>query len=102
MERVKARKPIEKDAILATLIELITEMTSDWEREFSGEIAPTTRLVSDLGCSSMDLVLLIVHIQQQYQRHDLPFEDLFAPNGRYVKDLCIADVANFLYEHFHP
>ncbi|HEV7859847.1 MAG TPA: acyl carrier protein [Pyrinomonadaceae bacterium] len=101
MEAVKTNNVPGRQSILATFIEILSEMTSDWDKDFSGEINAETLLVAQLGFTSMDLVMLVVEIQQRYGRQDLPFENLFAPNGKYVSDLRVADVVNFLYRHLN-
>ena len=101
MEAVKTNNVLDRQSILATFIEILSEMTSDWDKDFSGEINAGTLLVSQLGFTSMDLVMLVVEIQQRYGRQDLPFEHLFAPNGKYVSDLRVADVVNFLYRQLN-
>lgn len=99
MEPVRADAPATRESILATVVERLSEMMIDWEREYSGELGADTYLVSELGFSSMDLVMLVVEIQQCYQRHDLPWENLFAPDGRYVDDVQVAQVVDFLDRH---
>lgn len=88
-----------REAVIATLIALLNEMSADWDRGLSGEIGPETLLGRDLGFSSMDLVMLVVEIEQAYHPHNFPFEDLFAPDGQYVEDVDVATVAGFLCRH---
>ena len=99
MESARAGAPVTRESIVATVVARLSEMMIDWEREYSGELGPDTYLVSELGFSSMDLVMLVVEIQQCYHRHDLPWEDLFAPDGRYVDDVQVAQIADFLNRH---
>lgn len=99
MEPVRANAPATGESILATVLQTLSEMIIDWEREYSGELGPDTYLVSELGFSSMDLVMLVVEIQQIYQRYDLPWERLFAPDGRYVDDVQVGQVVDFLSRH---
>ena len=102
MEPAPARDMLARDAIMATLIERLDEMSADWDRELSDAIGPRTLLGKDLGFSSMDLVMLVVDIEQCYGRHDFPFEDLFAPDGRYVDDVEVAQVVDFIFWHLVP
>ena len=99
MESARAGAPITRESIVATVVARVSEMVIDWEREYSGELGPNTHLVSELEFSSMDLVMLVVEIQQCYQRYDLPWEDLFAPEGRYVDDVQVSQVVDFLDRH---
>ena len=95
-------KSLQRDEILSDLIQLLTDMTTDWELSFSGGITAATRLTADLGFESIDAVMLIGEIQRLYGRKDLPFERLFLANGKYVDDVRVATVAEFLSEHLTP
>jgi acyl carrier protein len=88
-----------REAILRDLVQLLTDMTQDWDLNFSGGITGGTRLTADLGFESIDAVMLIGEIQRLYGRKDLPFERLFLVNGKYVDDVQVATVADFLTEH---
>ncbi len=99
MEPARANAPATRESILTTVLQRLSEMVIDWEREYSGELGADTYLVSELGFSSMDLVMLVVDIQQCYQRYDLPWENLFAPDGRYVDDVQVAQIVDFLDRH---
>lgn len=87
------------DPVLRTLLERLSEMTLDWDHGLSGEIDASTALRAELGFSSMDLVMLVVDLQGVSGRHDLPWEHLFAPGGRYVEDVRVGEVADFLNAH---
>jgi len=95
------RKNLDKDIILNDLIRMLSEISSGWEMEFSQTMGPRTLLGTDLGLKSIDIVKLVAAIQQQYGRKDLPFHDLFMPDDRPVKDLAIADLADFLGDHLN-
>ena len=99
MESARVGAPVTRESIVATVVARVSEMMIDWEREYSGELGADTYLVSELEFSSMDLVMLVVEIQQCYHRYDLPWEDLFAPDGRYVDDVQVAQIADFLNRH---
>ena len=58
--------------VLADVLELIDELSGDWE--FEGEITPETRFLADLGLESLDLVVLGTMIQHRYGQ--LPFADI--------------------------
>jgi acyl carrier protein len=80
-------------------IELLTELTSDWDTGLEGGIQPSTAIVHDLGFESLDVVYLVTAIEQKYGRRDLPFEKLLMVDGRYVDDLTVRQIATFLREH---
>lgn len=85
-----------KDAILHGVTDILQNMTSDWDLEFSGAIGPATRLIADLAFESIDVVEFVVAIQSHFMRPSLPFEELLMEEGRYVDDLCVAEVVDFL------
>ena len=99
MTEMLPHRSLDQDAIAATLIEQIKVMTEDWFDGDDVEILADTPLVKELGLTSMDFVMLVVDIQQKFQRRDIPFDDLFAPNGHYVADLTVSQIARFLSSH---
>jgi len=82
----------------ADIVEILKDLTSDWEDAFSDEIGRDTRLIDDLGFESIDVVHLITAIEQKYDRRDLPFEKLLMIEGRYKDELTVAEIAEFLQE----
>src|SRR5207245_1392800 len=64
------------DAIAATVVEVLRDMTSDWDLELSGGIGLGSQLVNDLGCESLDIVMLIVALEGRFGRSQLPWGDL--------------------------
>ena len=78
------------------LVRVLEDMTSDWDSEFSGGITPETRLIADLGFESIDVVQLIVAIEERFQKRDMKFEELLMENGRYVDELRVGQVVDFL------
>jgi acyl carrier protein len=84
------------DTILADLIEMLKDLTSDWDTGFSGEITGETLLMGDLAFESVDVVHLVVAIQERYGKQNIPFEKLVMENGRYVGDLQVSRIADFL------
>lgn len=84
--------------LMAGLIRILEEMTSDWELDFTGGIGPDTRLIGDLEFESIDVVQLVVAVEEGFGRRGFPFEQLLMAEGRYVDDLAVGEVAAFL-EH---
>lgn len=82
--------------VLATLVGIIEEMTSDWDTGFEGQIGADTRLIQDLEFESIDIVQLTVAIETRFGRRDLPFEELLMAEGRYVDELSLGEVARFV------
>jgi acyl carrier protein len=92
----------EREVILDKVIQILHTMTSDWDTGFSGPIGADTCLVSDLMCESIDIVQFVVALEECFGRRDLPMEKLLMIDGRYVDDLRVAEVVDFLCEHLTP
>jgi len=85
------REEIERD-----LIAILTDMTQDWDLAFSDGITPETRLMADLAFESIDVVQLVVAIEAHVQRRHLHFEQLMMVDGRYVQELTVKEIVDFL------
>jgi acyl carrier protein len=85
-----------KDTILDTIVRILEDMTLDWDHGYSGKISGQTRLMTDLAFESIDVVMLIVAIEEKFQRKGLPFESLLMVDGRYVEDLTVSQIVDFL------
>jgi acyl carrier protein len=96
---VNVETQMDRESVYQDLVATIREMTDDWELDFEGDIGPETRIVADLAFESIDVVQLIVMLEERYQRKELPFEELLMEDGRYVDDVKIADVVDFLTTH---
>lgn len=90
---------LSKDAILKSMVDIVKEMTADWDTGFEGELGTGTRLIGDLSFESIDVVHLVVAIEQRFGRRDLPFEELLMKDGRYVDELTIGAAVEFLNRH---
>lgn len=55
-----------------------------------------TRLLADLGFESIDIIQLVVAIQEEILKRKLSFEKLLMKDGRYVDDLSIGQIADYL------
>ena len=80
-------------------VAILTEITKDWDTGFGGGITPATRIVGDMAFESIDVVILVTAIEQHFNRRDLPFELLLMTEGRYVDDLTVQQIADFLRKH---
>jgi acyl carrier protein len=85
-----------REEILPRLIDLLTDLTSDCDRGFSGGIGRETRLVADLEFDSVDVVQFALLIEERFRRRKLPFEKLLMADGRYRDDVTVGEVAEFL------
>jgi acyl carrier protein len=87
--------------VLADVLELIDELSGDWEYE--GEITPETRFLGDLGLESLDLVVLGTMIQHRYGQ--LPFAEYYAEVGQRPvaeRDVTVSDLVAFICENRAP
>lgn len=85
------RAEIERD-----LIAILTDMTADWDLSFTGGIQPDTRLMADLAFESIDVVQLVVAIEGHFERRKMHFEQLMMVDGRYVQELHVREIVDFL------
>ncbi|AXQ28359.1 acyl carrier protein [Solimonas sp. K1W22B-7] len=84
------------DIYARKLIALLKDFTQDWDHEFEGEMDRSTKLLGDLSFESIDIIQLIVAIQEDIVGAKLPFEKLLMKDGRYVDDLSVGQIADFL------
>ncbi len=84
------------DALLKPLIALLEDFTQDWDHSFEGTMSRSTRLFADLGFESIDIIQLAVAIQEEVLRKRVAFDQLLMRDGRYVDDLSIGQIADFL------
>lgn len=87
--------------IATNLVEILEEITQDWDTELSGEIGPDTSLMNDLTFESIDVVMLIVAIEDRFKKSGLPFDELLMIDGRYVDDLRVSELVGFLDKHLN-
>lgn len=87
---------VNTDSIESRVIGVLYDMTSDWDTDMEGEIDRETRLIADLAFESIDIVQLVVAVETEFQARGIPFEKLLMIDGRYVDDLSVGDMVNFL------
>lgn len=88
-----------KDTYIKQLIALLEDFTQDWDHEFEGRMNDDTRLLADLGFESIDIIQLVVAIEEDISKKKVPFDQLLMKDGRYVDDLTIGGIADFLIAH---
>ena len=84
------------EQLVGKLAELLEDFTQDWDNEFEGEMTRQTKLLADLGFESIDIIQLVVAIEEMVGKRKLPFNELLMRDGRYVDDLSIGQIADFL------
>ena len=88
-----------RESIFSDMVGIVKNMTSDWDTAFDEPIGMDTRLIRDLGFESIDVVHLVVAIETQFKRRDLPFEQLLMADDRYVDELTLRQIVDFLAKH---
>jgi acyl carrier protein len=81
---------------IAPLTALLEDFTQDWDHEFEGRMTRDTKLLADLGFESIDIIQLVVAIEEEVSKKKVPFDKLLMKDGRYVDDLTIGQIAEFL------
>lgn len=87
---------VTSDELVGKLAELLEDFTQDWDNEFEGEMTRQTKLLGDLGFESIDIIQLVVAVEEMVGKRKLPFNELLMKDGRYVDDLSIGQIADFL------
>ncbi len=78
------------------LAELLVDFTQDWDTQPEGGITGESKLLADLGFESIDVIQFMVAIEEDIAGRKLPFNDLVMQDGRYVDDLSVRQIAEFL------
>jgi acyl carrier protein len=86
----------DRATINTAVLEILKDLTADWDTDYAGEIGPETLLIDDLAFESIDVVQLVVSLEGRFQRRDLPFEKLLMNDGRYVDDMSVRQLVDFL------
>lgn len=90
-----------KEVILKDIIDILENMTYDWDMDLDGAICSETKLVAELYFESIDVVQFIVAIEEHFKRRGLPYEEFLMVDGRYVDEITVDDTVNFLYQHYN-
>jgi len=83
-----------RQTILTSVIATIEQLVQDWD--LGTPVGAATRLVADLGFESIDLIQMVAALEQEFGRPNLPFAELLIVAGRYVDDLSVGQIADFL------
>lgn len=84
------------DQYTPSLIVLLKDFTQDWDNDFDGTMTRETKLLADLGFESIDIIQLVVAIQEEVVKKKISFDKLLMKDGRYVDDLSIGMIADYL------
>ncbi len=80
--------------IQSSIIEILKDMTQEWDMDMAA-INSETKLMEDLSFVSVDIIHLVVSIEEHFKQK-LGFNALLMRDGRYVDDLSVAEIANFV------
>lgn len=86
-------------AIENTVIEIVEDLTQDWGLDIES-IDGSTLLVKQLDFASVDIIQLCVALEQHHGRK-LGFQELLMVDGKYVDDLSITQVSDFINNRLH-
>ncbi|MDX2435829.1 MAG: acyl carrier protein [Acidobacteriota bacterium] len=89
---------IDRAGIEMATLEILKDLTADWDTDYAGDIGPDTLLIEELAFESIDVVQLVVSLESRFQRRDMPFEKLLMNDGRYVDDIKVRQIFEFLEE----
>jgi acyl carrier protein len=81
-------------AVLPRVTATLEALVQDWD--LGAPIGPATHLVADLGFESIDLIQMVAALEEEFGRPNLPFADLLIVDGRYIDDLSVRQIAEFL------
>lgn len=87
---------LSKEQIEADLCTILTDMTTDWDLPNDAPITGETRLMADLAFESIDVVQLVVAIEAHFKKRQMHFEHLLMVDGRYVQELQVKQISEFL------
>ena len=86
-------------AILPGLLAILEDMIADWDMDLDEPLGLNTRLIADLGFESIDVVQFVAAIEEHFHNRTIPFEELVMRDGRYVDEIAVGTVRDFLAIH---
>ena len=63
------------ESVEPKIIEIVEELTEDWDVDLDGGVGPATTMIGDIGFASIDFIQLVVAIEGAYKQK-LGFQDL--------------------------
>jgi len=84
------------EQVLSELVMILEDMTEDWDMEYEGGIGAGTKLIGELSFESIEVVQLMVLIEEHFKLKSFNSEDLLMEDGRYVDELTVGRIAQFL------
>ena len=81
------------------IIDILKNMTSDWERAFENPITCETLLISELGFKSIQVIELFIAIESFFNISNIPYESFFMRDSGPLEDFSVSELAEFLFEN---
>lgn len=72
----------------------VEDFVADWG--LSVRVQRETKLVDDLEFDSIDVIQLVIEIEKAFGTRNLGFQELLMADGRYVDDLSVGQIGDFL------
>ncbi|PSB32724.1 acyl carrier protein [Chlorogloea sp. CCALA 695] len=84
------------ESIQVKVIAVLQDMIADWELDDINEIDAETKLMEDFAFESLEVVQFVVCLGKEFERRNLPFQNLFKHDGDYVDKIKVKEVVGFL------
>jgi acyl carrier protein len=88
------------EQIEGAIVSLLRRFVEEWgvDHAISGQSA----IVADLEFESIDIIQLVVAIEQHFGHRNMGFDELLMKNGRYVDDLTVRQISEFVALKLQP
>ena len=88
------------EAVQERVIGVIADLTEDWDVELEGGMNSGTTMVGDVGFASIDFIQMAVAIESEFKTK-LGFQDLLMQGGKYIDDVTVRQIAEFVAERLN-
>lgn len=88
------------EAVEERVIGVITDLTRDWGVEIEGGMTSDTSMVGDVDFASIDFIQMAVAIESEFKTK-LGFQDLLMQGGKYIDDVTVRQIAEFVAERLN-
>jgi acyl carrier protein len=88
------------EAVEERVIGVISDLTKDWDVEIEGGMTSDTSMVGDVDFASIDFIQMAVSIESEFKTK-LGFQDLLMQGGKYVDDVTVRQIAEFVTERLN-
>ena len=88
------------EAVEQRVIGVIGDLTDGWEVEIEGGMGSGTTMVGDVGFASIDFIQMAVAIESEFKTK-LGFQDLLMQGGKYIDDVTVRQIAEFVAERLN-